>query len=394
VFHSGEVLDGGKGPVEPGAHMYRSLLIDKHGNPINKRNAWAARSVAYVRLIPPGAADTIHYRLRIPEDCGDHLTLKAKVNYRKFAWWNTQWSYAGVRDGVPAPGTVASSYDDGRWLFTGSTAGVSGNVKAIPDIPVTVMAEAQAKVRILPKGAPEPLVETTLDKSGRERWNDYGIGLLLQGDLKAAEAAFLRVTQMEPEYTDGWVNVARARLQEGNMAGAEEMLRKALVLDPKLAKTHFFLGSVLKALGRYDDAIEHTRVAHALYPRDRVVTNQIGRLLFLKRQYKEAIAELEKVLAVDPEDLQAHYNLMLSYQGLGDAENAKKQQALYERFKADESAQFLTGPYRQLHPHDNNERQAIHEHVSAGSPAEPTYPAKVKVAVEPYPQTAGGGGSK
>ena len=54
------------GPVDPGAHFYRSLLLDEHGNPINKRNAWATRSVAYVRLIPPGAADTIHYRLRDP----------------------------------------------------------------------------------------------------------------------------------------------------------------------------------------------------------------------------------------------------------------------------------------------------------------------------------------
>ena len=60
----------GKGPVEPGAHFYRSLLLDEHGNRINKRNAWAARSVAYVRLIPPGAADTIHYRLQIPAGCG------------------------------------------------------------------------------------------------------------------------------------------------------------------------------------------------------------------------------------------------------------------------------------------------------------------------------------
>ena len=60
------VEDGGKGPVEPGAHFYRSLLLDEHGNPINKRNAWMARSVAYVRLIPPGAADTIHYRLQHP----------------------------------------------------------------------------------------------------------------------------------------------------------------------------------------------------------------------------------------------------------------------------------------------------------------------------------------
>jgi hypothetical protein len=34
------------------------------------------------------------------------------------------------------------------------------------------------------------------------------------------------------------------------------------------------------------------------------------------------------------------------------------------RFKADESAQALTGNYRRLHPEDNNERQSIHEHTS------------------------------
>ena len=38
------------------------------------------------------------------------------------------------------------------------------------------------------------------------------------------------------------------------------------------------------------------------------------------------------------------------------------------RFKADESSQAITGPYRQLHPEDNNERQAMHEHVSVPLP--------------------------
>jgi hypothetical protein len=71
------------------------------------------------------------------------------------------------------------------------------------------------------------------------------------------------------------------------------------------------------------------------------------------------------VLAIDPEDLQAHYNLMLSYQGAGDSEMAKRHEALYRRFKADESAQEITGPYRRLHPEDNNERQAVHEHGPA-----------------------------
>ena len=74
---------------------------------------------------------------------------------------------------------------------------------------------------------------------------------------------------------------------------------------------------------------------------------------------------LQSVMAVDPEDLQAHYNLMLCYNGLGDQKQAHEHEMRYLRFKADEASQAITGGYRQLHPEDNNERQAIHEHVSA-----------------------------
>jgi tetratricopeptide (TPR) repeat protein len=396
ILHSGLVEDGGKGPVEPGAHFYRALLLDEHGNPINKRNAWMARSTAYVRLIPPGAADTVHYRLRVPPDCGDTIRLKAKVNYRKFSWWNTQWAFGGIRDPQQEGYSLTASHDDGRWIFTGDTSHVSGKVKAIPQIPITVMAEAEASLKVLAKDAPPPTDAPLLDKSVRERWNDYGIGLLLQGDIKAAEATFLKVTQMEPEYADGWVNVARARITEGNLAGAQEMLQKALERDPELAKTHFFLGTTLKGLGQYDEALSHLQKAAARYPRDRVVQNQIGRTLFLKRRYEEAIEAFRRVLQVDPEDLQAHYNLMLCWQGLGKADMAKTEQALYERFKADETAQFITGPYRQLHPHDNNERQSIHEHESAlARPAlPPAYPATKRAQRIPQTAAAAGGASR
>jgi tetratricopeptide (TPR) repeat protein len=377
IFHSGQVMEDGKGPVETGAHFYRSLQLDDMGNVINKRNAWMSRSVAYVRLIPPGAADTIHYRLNIPKDAGDRITIRAKVNYRKFMWWNTQWAFAGQRDPAHKDFALAKSHDNGRWLFNGDTSKVSGQVKEIPDIPITALAESTQTLVVVDANAKLAEDKPYLDKSVRERWNDYGIGLLLQGDLKGAEATFLKVTQMEPGYADGWVNVGRERIQEGNLAGAEEILRKALEVDPKLAKSHFFLGSVLKSLGRYDEAIEHLRAAAALYPRDRVVRNQLGRVLFLKRDYTHAIAEFNAAIDVDPEDLQAHYNLMLCHQGLGNADAAARERKLYERFKADESAQAITGPYRQLHPDDNNERQSIHEHrsVPLGTPAMPARPA-------------------
>jgi tetratricopeptide (TPR) repeat protein len=227
------------------------------------------------------------------------------------------------------------------------------------------MATSTVTLTVAGKDAAVPETQAFMDKSVRERWNDYGIGLLLQGDIRGAEAAFLKVTEMEPGYADGWVNVARARLQEGNLPAAETMLRKALTVNPELAKTHFFLGTALKGLGRYDEALTHLRTASAKYPRDRVVLNQLGRVLFLKRQFPEAITAFTQVLTIDPEDLQAHYNLMLAYQGMGDAAGAAREKVLYERFKADESSQEITGPYRQLHADDNNERQQIHEHRGA-----------------------------
>jgi tetratricopeptide (TPR) repeat protein len=365
VFWSGSVEDEGKGPVEPGAHLYRSLLLDARGNPINKRNAWAARSVLYVRLIPPGAADTVRFRLTVPKDAGKEIRFTAKLNYRKFAWWNTQWAYAGVRDPTQVDFAVSPDYDEGRWVFTGDTSEVSGPLKQIPDLPIVTLAEAEVVLPVvdrLPPPAPPPA-----DPADALRWNDYGIGLFLQGDLRGAEGAFLKVTALKPDYADGWVNVARVRVQEGDPAGAQAMLDKALALEPNLAKAHYFYALSLKTEGRYDRALEHLERAAASFPRDRVVRNQIGRLHFLKREWDRAIAELQKTLRVDPEDLEAHYNLMLSYQGKGDLESAAHHQKLYLRFKADESSQFITGDYRRLHPADNIERQAIHEHENAAT---------------------------
>jgi Tfp pilus assembly protein PilF len=363
IFWSGKVEDDGKGPVEPGAHFYKSLQIDAHGNPINKRNAWATRAVVYVHLIPPGAADTAHFHLHIPESAGEHITLHSKLNYRKFQWWNTHFSFGGTPDPNHSA-DVAKDHDDRQWTFNGDLSDISAKSKSIPDLPIITVAEDTKTIRVLPHSAAASTPQVSLAKDDWTRWNDYGIGLFLQGDLSGAEQAFTKITEMAPDNFDGWTNVGRVRVQEGNTEGAKVVLLKALALKPNLPRANFFYARVLKEEGHYDEAAQALQSVLAQFPRDRVVHNELGRVLFLQKRYADAVKEFQQALAIDPEDLQANYNLMLCYTGLGDESRANEHKERYLRFKADESSQALTGAYRQSHAEDNNERQSIHEHVS------------------------------
>jgi tetratricopeptide (TPR) repeat protein len=371
IFWSGQVADEGRGPVEAGAHFYRSYQLDAHGNPINKRNAWQTRSLLYVRLIPPGAADVAHYRVKIPDAAKGPLTFTARLQYRKFAHAYTQFAYAGQ----PVPGqsesAVSKGFDDRQFSFDAANipANVSGQIKdRIPDLPIITLATATASLRVGDR-ATKTEWRPIVDQPGRERWNDWGIGMLLQGDLKGAEYAFTQVTKAEPGYADGWLNVARALIQEGETDAARPFIKEALARNSTLGRIHFFKAMIEKADGDYAAALASLQRVAEQYPRDRVVLNQMARVLFLDRRFAEALAVLDRVAQVDPEDLQMHYTAMLAARGLGDDVRAAREEKLFLRFKADESAQAITARPRMLKAEDNNERQQIHEHETVSLPA-------------------------
>ncbi len=99
----------------------------------------------------------------------------------------------------------------------------------------------------------------------------------------------MKVTEAEPEYADGWVNVARARIQEGNLARRAEHAAEGARARPGLARRTSSWASALKARRPTTMGRSTLAGAAAQYPRDRVVLNQLGRVLFLKRRSRRGV---------------------------------------------------------------------------------------------------------
>ena len=187
---------------------------------------------------------------------------------------------------------VAPDYDDRKFLLDASTArsfGEDGEDSGSADC--GACAEPGYDLTCWSRAVCAPKPATQLVKEDWQRWNDYGIGLLLQGDLKAAQAAFEKVTEIDPQNPDGWVNIGRAALQEGDVPRARTVLDKALAIDPKLARANFFYASLLKLRAITTGRRRILQIVLAQYPRDRVALNNLGRVFFLQRKYADAVKD-------------------------------------------------------------------------------------------------------
>ncbi|MCA9071466.1 MAG: hypothetical protein KDA84_21205, partial [Planctomycetaceae bacterium] len=78
-------MDSEKGnEVDPWSHFVNVFVLDKNGERISRRNAQDIYTTLYNHQIPPGAGQTVHYRLYVPEDISGPVTVNVKLQYRKF----------------------------------------------------------------------------------------------------------------------------------------------------------------------------------------------------------------------------------------------------------------------------------------------------------------------
>lgn len=337
--------------IDPGSHFVNAFVLDREGRRIDRRNAQDIFVPLYSNQIPPGAADVVHYLLEIPPDVAEPVTVDVKLQYRKF---DTTYMRLVVDD--PA-------------YFN--------------DLPITTLATDTVT---FPMAAGSVALENPASPiEPWQRWNDYGIGLLLAGqlgELGQAKRAFEEVERLGRP--DGPVNLARVYLKEGLVQDlAPAALERAGRFDPPaLEWTLLWLGAEVarrngdhaksvanlreilrggfeQAAGRGFDFSGDWRVHDAL-GRDLTQMAAQARGPERERLLGEAREAYERALALDPEDVEAHWGLKQVLGSMGDAEGEARHAALHAKYAPDDNARDqAVAAARARYPAANRAAEAV-----------------------------------
>ncbi|HEY2953552.1 MAG TPA: tetratricopeptide repeat protein [Verrucomicrobiae bacterium] len=337
---------GGLGPhqeVDPWSHFLNVFMLDREGRRIDRRNPQDIFTPLYDHQIPPGAAQAVHYSFIVPPDATEALTVEVKVQYRKFD-------------------TIYMNYIFGQGYSNGAPFQITN------DLPVTTLARDQITFPI--EGAtPSPVTNRPSTIPDWQRWNDYGIGLFLEGGERGSEKGeLIQAAQAFEEVeklgrADGPLNLARVYFKEGRLDDAVAALQRASRFDlPAPRWTVAWLnGLVNKQNGYLDKAITEFRsILEDRYPeldrrgfdfsKDYIVINELGQTLFERSKLErgnenarrsfltQAVEQFQKTLALDAENVAAHYNLSLIHAQLGDTKRAEEHRSLHERYRPDDNA--------------------------------------------------------
>ena len=123
---------------------------------------------------------------------------------------------------------------------------------------------------------------------------NLGAALTQTGDLKGAAEQFEEAIRIEPSRANAHYNLAVILAGENKHELAINHLRSALKVEPNDLTARFLLAQELKRSGSLDEALsEYSRVVQAAPGNESALLEQV-KLLYRKKQFKEALAGLEK----------------------------------------------------------------------------------------------------
>ena len=394
---------GGLGPhneVDPWSHFVNVYMLDRNGNRVDRRNPQDIFTPLYNHQIPPGAGQAVHYSFTVPQNQNEPLTVEVKLQYRKFD--TIYLNYVFGKDYTNgAPIAVTNDLPITTIASDKITFPIADLAVANTASPLTPSLSPAHEPHPLPLGGGEgrgeggagpgdgKVTQQTSAIPEWQRWNDYGIGLLLEGDRGSEKGELIQAAQAFEQVeklgrADGPVNLARVYFKEGRLDDAVAALQRAVRFNPPAPRwtVAWLSGLVNKQNGFLDEAIREFRsILEDRDPeldrrgfdfsKDYEVINELGQTCFerAKRErgnperqkefLQKAVEQFQQTLARDAENLTAHFNLALIYAQLGDEQTAAFHRREHEKYLPDyNAADRAVAIARRAHPAADHAAQA------------------------------------
>jgi tetratricopeptide (TPR) repeat protein len=322
------------GNLDPGAHSFTNRLINNKGELNDLHQIWHNRVLAYNNTIQSGRSQLVRYRFRLPKEIAGQVSITATVRYRRF---NQHFiDYAMAQKQYPEP--------------------------------IIDMASETKTFKI---GENAPVQPDPAENKEWMRWNNYGISLLDAQQYQASVQAFERVAALRPDYADAFSNMAIVEISWEKYDDAKQNLAKALNLLPGDPRALYYRALVERNAGQIKEAISDLEAMLAKYPRSRDGLRELGFSYFQQHDYPQARDMYERLQAVDPDDLAAHYQLAILYRRLGDKQKAAVESAKFADQKDDPTASIYALEFLRKHPEVAGESVVWHTHDLTGDAKQP-----------------------
>jgi tetratricopeptide (TPR) repeat protein len=194
----------------------------------------------------------------------------------------------------------AQGYRDGResvQLTIGPNSGVS--------ISLQPRVEAAKPVIIEPLSAEEQQAPDEVKELYKK-----GVEAFRQRRVEESRAYFERAIQLFPRFASAHSGLGVVLLELGDLAGAQASFEAAIEINPIFAPPRVYLGALLNASHRYQDAVEHLRTAATLRPNSWMAHFELSRSYWAMREVDKA--ETHALRAHDLQKRVPQVHLMLA----------------------------------------------------------------------------------
>jgi tetratricopeptide (TPR) repeat protein len=128
-----------------------------------------------------------------------------------------------------------------------------------------------------------------------------GLAYLQDQKLEQSQAALEQAVQLDPKSSAGYLTLGACLNQQKDYAGAEKALLTGLGLEPESPEGHYELAKTYWAQRRWQEAVPHAEKAEELQPQVPGVHVLMGNILLQKRDTPGALKEFNEYLRLDPQ---------------------------------------------------------------------------------------------